>query len=176
MTDTAHGRRTASESKSPRPAVVNAFELTDVVTRIRRALRASIRSDIPWETLPMAQVEILQRLADEPGLRVSDIARRHRLAANTVSNLVQVMVTAGLITRTADPADRRAVVLSLTDAGAAQLQEWERAHARRIDAALRTLPRGDRDAIAAAVPGLTRLAAELEQRGSVDQTGAERRG
>lgn len=175
MTGTARRRDPGAQPPGAGHRDVDAFELTDVVTRIRRALRASIRSDFPWETLPMAQVEILQRLSEEPGLRVGDIARRHRLAANTVSNLVQAMVTAELITRTADPDDRRAVVLTLTRTGETRLREWEQAHAHRIDTALRTLPRDDRRAIAAALPALTRLAAHLEQGGAVEPPVAGRR-
>jgi len=71
-----------------------AWALAEIVTRLRRVLRASVRSEFPWERLPMAQVEILQRLAEEPGLRITDLASRHRLATNTVSNLVQQMVLA----------------------------------------------------------------------------------
>jgi len=41
---------------------VDAWLLTELVTRLRRVLRASIRTDYPWESLPMAQVELLQRL------------------------------------------------------------------------------------------------------------------
>src|SRR6266496_5966925 len=125
-------------AKRPRrhPAAVDAWMLTDIVTRLRRVLRASIRSDYPWEALPMAQVEILQRLRDEPGLRVNDLAVRHRLANNTVSVLVQQMVVAGLVTRATDPADRRAVRLDLTDEGRQMLAEWRQAHERRFDAAL----------------------------------------
>src|SRR6478736_6814642 len=88
----------------------DAWRLADVIARLRRTLRASIRSDYPWEKLPMAQVEILQRLEDEPGLRVNDIADRHRLAKNTVSQLVQQLVSAGL-------ADRRAVLAALPALG-----------------------------------------------------------
>jgi DNA-binding MarR family transcriptional regulator len=143
-------------------ADVDAFELTEIVTRMRRALRASIRAEFPWETLPMAQVEILQRLDDEPGLRIGDLARRHRLAANTVSNLVQQMVTAGLVTRTEDPADRRAVALRLTTAGTSSLRNWQHAHELRIDAALKRLSASDRTAIGAALPALARLATQLE--------------
>lgn len=146
----------------PAAREINPFELTEVVNRIRRALRASIRSEFPWETLPMAQVEILQRLAEEPGLRVSDLARRHRLAANTVSNLVQQLVTSGLLERATDPADRRAVTVRLTDAGSERLQAWQRAHEHRIDTALTGLSPTDRTAIAAALPALSRLATELE--------------
>ena len=32
--------------------------LTEVVNRLRRTLRTSIRADYPWETLPMAKVEL----------------------------------------------------------------------------------------------------------------------
>jgi hypothetical protein len=34
----------------------DAWLLTDVITRLRRVLRSSIRSDYPWETLPMAKL------------------------------------------------------------------------------------------------------------------------
>ena len=90
----------------------DAWAFTDVITRLRRSLRASVRSDLPWESLPMAQVELLQRLTDEPGLGVSELAARQRLARNTVSNLVQQMVTAGLLERRGRDGDRRAVTLT----------------------------------------------------------------
>lgn len=47
-------------------ALAGAQQLTDVITRLRRALRSSIRSEFPWEALPMAQVELLQTLAPAP--------------------------------------------------------------------------------------------------------------
>lgn len=140
----------------------DAWALTDVVTRLRRVLRASIRTDYPWESLPMAQVEILQRLRDEPGLRVNDLAARHRLASTTVSVLVQQLVVSGLITRTPDPDDRRAVRLALTPAGRRTVEAWLRAHEHRLQAALRRLDKADRAAVLAAVPALTRLVDELE--------------
>ncbi|TAM89350.1 MAG: MarR family transcriptional regulator [Jatrophihabitans sp.] len=138
------------------------WPLAEVVTRLRRALRAGVRADYPWERLPMAQVELLQRLADEPGLRVSDLAARHRLAPNTVSNLVQQLVQSGLVVRTADPGDRRAVVITLTRAGEAQLQGWLDANSRRLAAALERLSARDRNAILRIVPALTRLVDALE--------------
>lgn len=110
----------------------------------------------------MAQVEILQRLVDEPGLRVTELAARHRLATNTVSNLIQQMVLAGLVERCVDPVDRRAVTLDVTPAGAAQLDGWLAANNRRLDAALRDLPASDRRAILAALPSLARLVDRLE--------------
>lgn len=139
-----------------------AWTLADIVTRLRRVLRSSVRSDIPWERLPMAQVEMLQRLAEEPGLRVSELAARHRLSANTVSNLVQQMVVAGLVERSEDPRDRRAVTLALTAAGAEQLRSWSAANDRRLDAAMLALPASDRQVILDALPALAALVERLE--------------
>jgi DNA-binding MarR family transcriptional regulator len=140
-----------------------AWTLAEIVTRLRRVLRSSVRSEFPWERLPMAQVEILQRLAEEPGLRVSALAARHRLATNTVSNLIQQMVLAGLVERREDPRDRRAVTLDLTAAGGEQLRGWLAANNRRLDTALRELPATDRRAILAALPSLSGLVDRLER-------------
>lgn len=140
----------------------DAWSLTDVLTRLRRVLRSSVRHEFPWESLPMAQVEILQRLADEPGLGVSELASRQHLATNTVSGLAQLMVTTGLIERTPRAGDRRAVNLELTAHGTEILGSWQEANDRRLGRALNRLPRQDQDIIQGAVPALAALAALLE--------------
>ncbi len=133
-----------------------------VVARLRRALRTSVRSEYAWERLPMAQVEILQRLVEEPGLRISELAARHNLAINTVSNLIQQMVLAGLVARAPDRSDRRAVAVTLTDQGERELGCWLAANNRRLAEAMGRLGADDRGAIAAAVPSLARLVEQLE--------------
>lgn len=142
---------------------VQAHELTEVVTRLRRALRASIRTDISWESLPMAQVELLQSLAEGSPARVSDLAERLRLANSTVSGLVGQLIASGLVQRGTDAADRRAAVVTLSQQGLVQLDRWEQAHERRIGAALEGMPRGERQAIRAAIPALAHLAALLAE-------------
>ncbi|MEW1862127.1 MarR family transcriptional regulator [Streptomyces sp. NBC_00669] len=139
----------------------DARRLTEAVTRLRRALRASIRTDYPWETLPMAQVELLQVLAERSPARVSELATRQRLANSTVSGLVGQMITSGLVTRDVDPGERRAAAVALTDAGREQLAAWTRAHERRLDSALGALDDADRDAVRAALPALFRLVDHL---------------
>ena len=141
---------------------VDAWLLAEVVARLRRVLRASIRSEYPWESLPMAQVELMQRLREEPGLRLNDLAARHRLASNTVSTLLQQLVTAGLVSRQPDPADRRAVQLRLTPDGERMIADWQGAHQRRMASALDGLPAADQQAIQAALPALSRLVDRLE--------------
>lgn len=144
----------------PRPTdrSLDARLLTDAVTRLKRALRASVRSDDPWETPPMAQVELLQVLGEHSPARIGDLAGRRRLAASTVSGLIGPMIAAGLVARETDPADRRASVVSLTDAGRERLAAWTLAHERRMDAALDALDLDDLSAVRAALPALFRLA------------------
>jgi DNA-binding MarR family transcriptional regulator len=151
-------------------AFERAQRLTDVVTRLRRALRSSIRTEYPWESLPMAQVELLQTLAIAP-LRVGELAARQRLAPNTVSGLVGKLLEAGFVDRQADPGDRRTARIALTEAGHQQLEDWQRAHERRIAAALATLSPVDHDAVMAALPGLEQLAKALAGNGGGTREG-----
>ncbi|MCX3058838.1 MarR family winged helix-turn-helix transcriptional regulator [Streptomyces beihaiensis] len=148
-------------SAQPRPDGPDARRLTEAVTRLRRALRASIRTDYPWETLPMAQVELLQVLGKHSPSRVSDLAARQRLAPSTVSGLIGQMINAGLVARGVDPADRRASVVTLTDSGRDQLAAWTAAHERRLAGALDALDDDARAAITGALPALFQLAENL---------------
>ncbi|MGR6997432.1 MarR family winged helix-turn-helix transcriptional regulator [Yinghuangia aomiensis] len=143
------------------PAAADVRLLTDVVTRLRRALRASIRTEYPWEALPMAQVELLQALAEHSPTRVSDLAARLHLATNTVSSLVGQMMTGGLVTRDVDPNDRRASVVALTATGRRQLDDWQQAHERRISAAVARLDPAEQELVVRALPALDHLVDHL---------------
>ena len=159
------------ESGSSSPAA-DTHHLTEAVTRLRRALRASIRTDIPWEVLPMAQVELLQTVAEMSPARISDLAERLHLAHSTVSGLIATMMRGGLVHREVDANDRRAAVVTVTAAGRARLAEWEQAHERRIGIALAQLAGPDRAAVLAALPALGRLTRLLNDPGSADRDGA----
>lgn len=139
----------------------DARALTDTVSRLRRVLRTSIRSDYPWESLPMAKVEVMQLLAEIAPARIGDLAARLNLSPSTVSGLVSQMITAGQVERGTDRTDRRVAVVELTPAGAEQLAQWTEAHERRIAAALEKLPQVERSVIVAALPALAHLVDEL---------------
>lgn len=144
-------------------APAGAYALTDVVARLRRVLRASIRADYPWESLPMAQVELLQSLADAAPARVGDLAVRLRLAPSTVSGLITQMMAAGLVDRSTEPTDRRVAVVELSEHGRRQLADWHAAHRERIAAALSDLRPQERAAIEAALPALSQLVDRLAE-------------
>jgi len=107
--------------------------------------------------MPMAQVELLQTLAEMAPARIGDLADRLHLASSTVSGLIAQMISGGLVRRQTNRADRRAAVVTLTPAGRARLAEWEQAHQRRIGGAFEQLSSADREAIDLALPALRRL-------------------
>lgn len=135
--------------------------LTEAVTGLRRVLRASMRTEYPWETLPIAQVEILQSLAEAEPARAGELAERLRLAPNTVSGLISRLMTAGLVDRSTDATDRRVSVVQLTQPGRERLAAWQEAHERRIGAALDALSPEHRAALGAALPAMAELVEHL---------------
>lgn len=136
--------------------------LAAVVTRLRRALRRGVRPAVPHEALPVAQVEVLQYLAESPGLRASDLTERMLLAPTTVSTLVGQLLDRRLVERRPDRADRRVWHLHLTDSGLAELTLWQQATTGLLRPALKGLPTADRRAIRAALPALERLVGRLD--------------
>ncbi|KUN06319.1 MarR family transcriptional regulator [Streptomyces yokosukanensis] len=157
--------RSDASAPGPAPQAPEARLLTEAVTRLRRALRSSIRTDYPWETLPMAQVELLQVLGEHSPARISDLAARRRPAPSTVSGLIGQMIGSGLVARDVDAADRRASVATLTDAGREKPASWTTAHDRRIDAAPGALDDHARAAVTDALPALFQLAEQLGEPG-----------
>lgn len=65
--------------------------------------------------LGYAEICLLQLLRRHPSLRVGEVASALELAHFSATRLVQRLETEGLLIREADPRDRRAVRLSLSD-------------------------------------------------------------
>ena len=68
-----------------------------------------------------AQLWALQELADDPGLRVGELAKRMALHQSTASNMVDKLATLGLLRRERGSVDQRVVRLYPTPEGLALL-------------------------------------------------------
>jgi DNA-binding MarR family transcriptional regulator len=145
--------------------------LMPAVVALRRAVRRRTRERIDLPALPPAQVELLRAVQDSPGIGVAGVARQLRLADNSVSTLVRTAVADGHLRRSADPADRRAARLELTDAAHGRLRRWRATRTDVVDAALARLDPADHAALEAAVPALHRLLDAVEAVGPPDQEG-----
>jgi DNA-binding MarR family transcriptional regulator len=85
--------------------------------------------------LTMSQAKVLYQLQAMAPLRLSELAARLGVGLSTTSGLVERLVEAALVDRRDDPADRRQVVLTLTEAGHSRLdlmRELNAGHMRRM--------------------------------------------
>lgn len=144
-------------------SVTGADELADVLAGIQRLVRRRLRQGLPGPRLRGAQVELLRIVAAQPGIGVSAAAQELHLAGNSVSTLVNQLVTAGMLTRTPDPADRRAAHLTVTEVARDRLAEWERRRSELLAAELGRLPEADQATLLGALPALRRLAGNLHE-------------
>jgi len=74
---------------------------------------------------PSAQWHALSLLQQQGPLRVGDLARLARTTQPGMTRLVGQLVEQSLVTRTPDPDDSRATVVTLTDAGSEALAAWK---------------------------------------------------
>lgn len=134
-----------------------ADELSLLLGRLHRTLRRAARNDQPDEPLPAAQMEVLRVVREQPGIGVKSVAAALGTAPNTVSTLVGDLTAAGLLDRSPDPGNRRAVRLTLTATAAALIDGYTDRRRRIAISAADQLDQSDVDALAAALPALHRL-------------------
>ncbi len=105
------------------PAEVGADLLT-VVARLNRM--ATQQSDLP---LPYAQARLLAQVEQQGASRISELAAADHCSQPTMTTQVQRLEAAGYVERRSDPTDARAVLVSVTPAGAAVLTRTRAARA-----------------------------------------------
>ncbi|MEU6853420.1 MarR family transcriptional regulator [Actinacidiphila alni] len=91
--------------------------------------------------------------------RITDLAAIEGVTQPSVTALVTSLERAGLVERRSDPADRRVVLVALTDAGLDYLTERRRSGVEVFARLVDRLPADEAAALAAAVPALERLRA-----------------
>jgi MarR family transcriptional regulator, organic hydroperoxide resistance regulator len=132
--------------------------LHDFFRAARRARGRATRKSAD-EVVSLAQYHLLEPLLDGP-LTNRELAELAGVASPTATRMVDGLLGRELVTRIEDPSDRRAVVISLTDAGRKALsdktREYDKAR-RRIAAALEP----DEQVVAADL--LRRLAVVIEE-------------
>jgi DNA-binding MarR family transcriptional regulator len=98
-----------------------AREVLDVVPLVMRAIRAELRRHRSAD-LTLAQFRALAFVNRQGRASLSEVAEALGLSLPSMSKMVDGLVGRGFMTRIEDPADRRRVVLALTEAGNANLQ------------------------------------------------------
>ncbi|HEY4411179.1 MAG TPA: MarR family transcriptional regulator [Acidimicrobiia bacterium] len=125
-------------------------DLDAVIGAVLRATQAfvglALRSlDSAGTSITLAQYRMLAVLNVDDGQNVRDLAAGLGVDRSTATRMCNRLVSAGLIERTGDQADRRAVVISLTGEGRAVVAAVTRARRANVAALLRSLPPARRE-------------------------------
>lgn len=123
-------------------------ELGELLMRVARTQRRRWRDALaPWDLSPH-QARALGAVVERDGVRLSDLADSLHIAPRSATEVADGLQSRGLVERTADPRDRRVVVLRPTAEGRRVRAEVARARAADNEALLSRLPADDRATLA----------------------------
>jgi DNA-binding MarR family transcriptional regulator len=127
-------------------------DLLAVVARLNRL--ATQRIQMP---LPAAQARLLSTIEAHGEARIGDLAAVDHCSQPTMTTQVRRLEDAGLVTRTVDPGDARAVRIRITADGIRTLNAVRVDRAAAIEPQLALLSPADREVLKEAVDVLRRL-------------------
>ncbi|PWJ47485.1 DNA-binding transcriptional regulator, MarR family [Quadrisphaera granulorum] len=153
-----------SHQSSPPGRRDNSAELADALLGAARALRRGFHTALEPAGLSPHHARALRVLAhanhtrdnasqdsasQSDGVRISELAAALRIAPRSATEVVDGLADRGLAERRADPADRRAVVVVLTEAGREAVAHAERARTRAAAELFGTLTDDERASLTA---------------------------
>jgi DNA-binding MarR family transcriptional regulator len=127
--------------------------LVTVLEQVTRVIRQLATAG----DLSLTAAMVLARLVREGPLRLTELAVSEGLSQPGMTQLVTRMERDGLVRRTASAADRRGVLVAVTDAGRDLIGSRRAERAAALHRLMGRLDAEDQAAIAAALPALARL-------------------
>jgi DNA-binding MarR family transcriptional regulator len=129
--------------------------LGDLLMRAARTLRRRFGAVLaPWDLSPH-QARALRVVGSGDGVRLSELAEALRIAPRSATEVADGLQERGLVERAADPTDRRAVVLTVTEDGRQVQREVDAARAADSAELFARLSAADRAELARTLRVLT---------------------
>src|SRR5579859_6787960 len=124
-------------------------QLADLLHRLTKRLRRSQAGRLAPLGLTPAQERALRLItrADEPP-RMTELAERLGIVPRSLTTVIDALEQAGLVSREIDPRNRRAILLRLTDRGAAVRDELREVRRRAAEDLFAPLTPADRETLA----------------------------
>lgn len=141
-------------------------ELADRLLLACSVLTRSATAAAPGTTLSLTQARTLGTLHRQGPTRVSRLAELERCSQPSMTGLVTRCADAGLVERTDDPDDARAVLVRLTPAGERALATDRERLSRPVAQALTDLPAQLRTDLEQALDVVERVSAALTTTGA----------
>jgi DNA-binding MarR family transcriptional regulator len=127
------------DSSIPMQNVAVVEEIVELLPSIGRGLYATLMDDPEIGVLTLPQAKALIYLYNNGERSMSELAGGLAVSLPSASELVDRLVDRGLVEKTVDPADRRRVLIALTDSAIAygrRIHDLRRAQARAALAAM----------------------------------------
>ena len=91
--------------------------LSEIFWSVARQLRGASQETLaPWDITP-AHLRALRALGHHGAMRLSDLSGRLHIAPRSATEVVDALESRDLVRRRADPGDRRATLVELTEHG-----------------------------------------------------------
>ncbi len=143
-------------------------EAPDEITRLKIALGRIARTvdkQVSGDGLTRTQLSVVGTVARLGPLGIGELAEVEGLNPTMLSRVVGKLESDGLLRRSADPSDRRAARVEVTDAGRALHCRLRDQRTQLFTDALARLPGHDADSLLSALPALESLAAAIADPG-----------
>lgn len=146
-------------SEAPAQITDLAADLQRVLAKLVTVVRRGAITPGPQPDLTMAQISILLTLLDSGPIRMTELAARERVRTPTTTVAIRRLERLGLVKRSRDPRDMRAVLVEVTDEGQVQYREALEARRTHLAELLRKLSGDERADLVRALKPLERLTA-----------------
>lgn len=151
--------QTMADSTSTVPEVTELAEgLHRALSKLFSILRRGDPSGVVAGDLTLAQLSILITLLDQGPIRMTDLAAHERVRTPTTTVAIRRLEKIGLVKRSRDPSDLRAVLVDITPRGRAVHAESLANRHAALAAMLSQLPDADLNTLMKALAPLERLA------------------
>jgi DNA-binding MarR family transcriptional regulator len=130
-------------------ATEDPVQLADQLYRLTRRLRRAQAERLAPLGLTPAQERALRLIVrDEEPQRMTELADRLGIVPRSLTTVIDALEEAGLVRREIDPRNRRAILLRLTDQGAAVRDDLREARRRAAEDLFAPLQETDREVLA----------------------------
>ena len=127
-------------------SVVLAERLSDQFARIMyRSMSERLADELTAAEVTFPQVQVLHYVSRHPRVSVGDIAAGLEISYPSATNMLQRLVRKGLVVKSEDPRDRRAVNVSLSEKGARVVSWLDRERTTRFALILDKMDPASRD-------------------------------
>jgi DNA-binding MarR family transcriptional regulator len=122
--------------------------LAEAFWSVARRLRHLTHDTVTPLGVTPGQARALGMLRRHGGMRLSELSNHLRIAPRSATEVIDALQDRGLVARSVDPADRRAVVVDLTGPGAELATGIRAARAAEAEAFFGRLSTADRESLA----------------------------